>query len=70
MESLNFQLFTLILAAVAGLVTLVTLGLAVIIVLPLAGVWLVYYVIAVIMGGVAAQRGDDFRYPLTLRLIK
>lgn len=62
-ESLNFQITTLLVVVVGLILTLVVVGLVVI------GLWLLYYLVVVIIATVAASRGEDFRYPLTLRLV-
>ena len=68
-EALNFQITLTIAGAVLLFATLITFGLGAIITLPLAVVisiaWFVYMIIA----AVAANNGQDFRYPLTLRLV-
>lgn len=69
-ESLNFQITTLLLTAISGVVTLVTLGFGGFIVAPLAAIWAVYYLVTVILASLAANRGEGYRYPLTLRLVK
>lgn len=72
-ESLNFQLTTLIVAvgggAVGAVLTLVTLGLAALVLVPLAVAWLVYYVVAVAVASRRAYDGREYRYPVTLRLL-
>lgn len=69
-ESLNFQISLLIYLAVAGVVALFTLGLALLVIVPVAFVVAVFALIAIIMATMAANRGEDFRYPLCLRLVK
>ena len=60
-EALNFQLALLI----------VSLGLSVTCIgLVLLPVVLVYAIIYCVIGGMAANGGETFRYPLTIRLIK
>ena len=49
-------------------VVVLTLGAGVLVVIPLAGVVAVFYLVVVIVGGVRAAGGRDFRYPLTWRL--
>ena len=68
-ESLNFQITLLIYLAIAGVVVLFTLGLGLIVVLPLLALVGLFALIAIIMATVAASRGDDFRYPLCIRLV-
>jgi uncharacterized protein len=69
-ESLNFQLSTLIWVAVAGAVAMMTLGIGLLAVIPAAALYGVFYVVVVILGGLAANQGRSFRYPLTIRLVK
>ncbi|QNN54784.1 DUF4870 domain-containing protein [Nocardioides mesophilus] len=68
-ESLNFQLSVLIYAAAATLLTLVTLGIAAIVVVPVAIVAAIGYVVVVVLASIRAANGEDYRYPLTLRLV-
>jgi uncharacterized protein len=62
-EALNFQLSTLLLLIVLGIVT----GGIGLIFLPL--LWLAWGVF-VLVGGISSLAGSPFRYPLTLRLIR
>ncbi|MGI8888332.1 MAG: DUF4870 domain-containing protein [Nocardioidaceae bacterium] len=72
-ESLNFQISLLIYLVVgtvsALVITLATLGLAVPIIVAVAAAVAIFALIAIIMATMAASRGEDFRYPLCLRLI-
>jgi uncharacterized Tic20 family protein len=62
-ESLNFQISILIYAIVSGLLLLVLIGF---VLLPLVGLfWLIFTII----GSVKASNGDDYRYPLTIRMV-
>jgi uncharacterized protein len=63
-ESINFQLTMLIAIAVSAFLLLVLIGF---VLLPLVAVW---YVIFVIVASVHANRGDWYRYPATLRLVR
>jgi uncharacterized Tic20 family protein len=69
-ESLNFQISLLIYIAVATVAVVFTLGLAVVVAIPLAAIGAVLALIAIIMGTLAAHRGQDYRYPLCVRLVK
>jgi uncharacterized Tic20 family protein len=69
-ESLNFQISLLIYIAVATVAVIFTLGLAVFVAIPLAVIVAVLALIAIIMGTLAAHRGQDYRYPLCIRLVK
>jgi uncharacterized protein len=62
-ESLNFQINALVYIVVFTVLILVVIGL---ILLPLYGI---FYAVFVILGSVKASRGEDFRYPLTIRFI-
>ncbi|MEJ7834451.1 MAG: DUF4870 domain-containing protein, partial [Nocardioides sp.] len=62
-ESLNFQLSMLIYAIVAAISLLLLVGL---ILLPIVGLlWLIFTII----GSVKAANGEEYRYPLTIRLV-
>jgi uncharacterized Tic20 family protein len=62
-ESLNFQITLVIAYAIAGILIFVIIGL---VLLPI--IW-IGSIILMIMAGLAANRGEDYRYPLTLRLV-
>ena len=70
-ESLNFQISLLIYSVVAVLALgpmLLTQGLNI-----LVPVILVIAIVAlglIVVAGVAANRGDDFRYPVTIRIVR
>ncbi len=72
-ESLNFQLSVLIYSIVGGVaafvLAFVTLGLGLFVIVPLILVFALAYVVLVIVGTLKASHGDDFRYPLTMRLV-
>ena len=62
-ESLNFQLSILIYGAVSFVLCFVLIGF---LLLPIVGLmWLVFTII----GSVRSARGEDYRYPLTIRLV-
>ncbi len=73
-ESLNFQISLLIYSivgtALAFVLTLLTLGIGLFIIIPVIVVLALLVLIVMIMAGIAASRGDDFRYPLNIRLIR
>lgn len=63
-EALNFQITTYVAAIVSAILIVVFIG---ILLLPLVGIaWLVLTILA----SVAANRGEDYRYPVNLRLVK
>ncbi len=62
-ESLNFQLSILIYAIVSAVLLLVLVGF---VLLPLVGLfWLIFTII----GSVKGVNGEDYRYPLTIRMV-
>jgi len=62
-ESLNFQLSILIYAVVSFILVFVLVGL---LLLPIVGLmWLIFTII----GSVRASRGEEYRYPVTIRLV-
>jgi len=62
-ESLNFQISILIYAIVSAILIIVLVGF---ILLPLVGIfWLIFTII----GSVKASNGEDYRYPLTIRMV-
>jgi uncharacterized protein len=68
-EALNFQL-TLLIALAAGIVaSIVTLGVGLIVVVPVAIVGLILAVIFIVIGGVKASHGEDYRYPINIRMV-
>lgn len=69
-ESLNFQLTLLILIAIATVVTIVTLGIGLIVVVPVGIVVAILALVFIIQGTAHASRGEDYRYPLNIRLVR
>jgi uncharacterized Tic20 family protein len=63
-ESLNFQLSMTIYGIVAGILSFVVIGIPLLIALVLADI------ILVIIASVAANKGQLYRYPLTIRFLK
>jgi len=62
-ESLNFQLSILIYGIVSFILLFVLVGF---ILLPIVGVaWLVFTII----GAIRASHGEEYRYPLTIRMV-
>ena len=62
-ESLNFQINALIFIAVSVVLILVVIGIFMLIAFS------IYYLIIVIMGGVAGAQGREFRYPAIIRFV-
>lgn len=63
-EALNFQITVVIAYVVAFVLSLLLIGL---LLLPL--IWVATLVFC-ILAGMAANRGEDYRYPVSLRLVK
>lgn len=62
-ESLNFQLNAFVLTIVFALLMFVLIGF---VLLPLYGV---FYLVFVVIGTIKAGNGEEFRYPLTVRIV-
>ena len=62
-ESLNFQINALVWTVLFSLLIFVGIGL---VLLPAYGV---FYLVCVIIGTVRASSGQEYRYPLTLRIV-
>lgn len=62
-ESLNFQINALIYSVVFVLLLFVVIGF---VLLPAYGI---FYLFCVVFGTIRASSGEEFRYPLTIRLI-
>ncbi|HEU4949092.1 MAG TPA: DUF4870 domain-containing protein [Kribbella sp.] len=70
LESLNFQLSLLIYGIVAVLLSVITLGLGLLIVIPIILIGAVAAVVVIVMATFAASNGREYRYPLTIRLVR
>jgi uncharacterized Tic20 family protein len=72
-EALNFNLTFLLVLVVGGIVgivlAVVTLGLGLVVLFPLAGVLALLWVIFPIVAAVKAWDGEGYRYPLTIRFV-
>ena len=69
-ESLNFQISLLIYSVVATAFAVLTLGVGLLIIIPVGAVVALVALIAIIIASVAANRGEDFRYPLSIRILR
>ncbi len=69
-ESLNFQLTLLVYLVGGWLFIRVTLGLGMLVVLPAIVVVGLVALVCIILATVAAADGREFRYPLTIRLVR
>ena len=65
-EALNFQLTVLIAYVASMLLACITFGLGGLLFIPL----IVVVIIFAIMGAIAANKGEAYRYPVNIRMIK
>ncbi|MDR1889406.1 MAG: DUF4870 domain-containing protein [Zoogloeaceae bacterium] len=63
-EALNFQITVIIAAFVAGLLCFVFVGF---LLLPVV---LIGNIVLCILAGITASKGEDYRYPIALRLVQ
>jgi uncharacterized protein len=69
-ESLNFQLMLMI-AVVAGvLLSILTLGIGLLVFIPVAIVGSIVALVFTVIGGIKANNGEDYRYPVNFRMVK
>jgi uncharacterized protein len=68
-EALNFQLTLLLLSILAAIVVTLTLGLALLVVAPIGLVVAVAALAFIIVAMVKANHGEDYRYPLSWRVV-
>jgi uncharacterized protein len=62
-ESLNFQINALVYTVVFALLIIVLIG------IPLLIAYAIFYAICVILATVRSSNGEEYRYPMTVRLI-
>ena len=68
-EALNFQLFYLVVGAGLAAVTAATFGLAFFLAFPVLMVCAIVFLVWEIQACLAANRGEWYRYPASIRLI-
>jgi uncharacterized Tic20 family protein len=68
-QALNFNLSVIIYAVAAVVLSIVTLGLGLLLVLPLGALAFVGYVVVTIRATMAASRGEAYHYPFTISLV-
>ncbi|HZO69097.1 MAG: DUF4870 domain-containing protein [Kribbellaceae bacterium] len=66
LESLNFQITLLIYLAISVVLGLITFGLLLFVLLPALGI---FALVVIVMATIAAGSGQDYRYPLTFRMV-
>lgn len=67
-EAFNFNLSMFLYTAVAWVLAFVTLGLGLIVILPLVLVFALVWIICTIVAAMRASDGQAYRYPFTIRL--
>jgi uncharacterized protein len=68
-EALNFNISVLIYGVVAVILAIVTLGVGLLVVIPLAIVIAILWLVVTIVAAVKASNGEPYRYPITIRLV-
>jgi hypothetical protein len=69
-EALNFNLSVLIYAIVGGVVLVILILLVIgIVLIPLAVAAFLGWIVLVVVAGIRAGRGEQYRYPLTIRFV-
>jgi uncharacterized Tic20 family protein len=68
-EALNFQVTLLLLSIAAVLGIVFTLGIGALLIVPLAALVAIAALILIIVAMVKASGGEEYRYPLSLRLV-
>lgn len=68
-EALNFNLTMFGAGILAVLVAMATLGIGLLVVLPLGLVLFVVWVVFTLVAAVRASNGDRYRYPVSIRLV-
>lgn len=73
-EALNFHInvwaFGFVFGIVGSILSVVTFGILAFVFLPLAGLFGIAVAVMMVIAGLAAQKGEQYRYPFIFRLIK
>ena len=69
-EQLNFQISLIIYTVVAFVLAVLTLGIGLLVIVPIALLVGLVVIIVTILAAVAANRGDAYRFPLTIRMVR
>jgi uncharacterized Tic20 family protein len=73
-EALNFNLsallYTVAIFVIGFVFTLVTLGLGIVVFIPVVLAAMIAWVVLVVVAAVKASKGELFRYPLTIRFVR
>jgi uncharacterized Tic20 family protein len=72
-EALNFQLTVLgagiVLGVIGAPLVLLTFGIGLLLVIPLAAGLVIYGIVMPIIAGMKANAGEAYRYPYTIRIV-
>lgn len=73
-HALNFNIsvliYTIVGSIAVGIIGFITLGIGFLLAIPVVIVAFIAWLVLVIQGGLAASRGEQFRYPLTIDFVK
>ena len=69
-EALNFNISVFIYGIVLVMLTFVSFGFGGLLTMPLGFALWVFHLVCVIMASVKASKGEEYQYPLCIRLIK
>ena len=69
-EALNFNISIAIYGLALGVVTFVTFGIAALLTIPLMLGLVVFHLVFTVLAAIKANNGEEYRYPLCLRLVK
>lgn len=69
-EALNFNITIAIISLVLLMLTVLTLGIGLIIAVPLWVILAIYWLVCTIIASVKANNGVAYRYPLTFRFLR
>jgi uncharacterized Tic20 family protein len=69
-EALNFNISVAIYGLILGAVSVATLGIGMLLTVPLLFVLVVFHFVCVIIAAVKAANGEDYQYPLSLRIVR
>ncbi|HMM65798.1 MAG TPA: DUF4870 domain-containing protein [Dokdonella sp.] len=68
-EALNFNITVLLAALGLWIITIITLGIGLLLTIPLGLALFAYWIVFTIIAAVNANNGIRYRYPMTLRLV-
>jgi uncharacterized Tic20 family protein len=68
-EALNFNITVLLIAVGLWIITFITIGIGLLLTVPLGLALFVYWIVFTIIAAVNANNGIRYRYPMTLRLV-